>query len=839
MRQRSKSVFVTKEALKEQFEENHHSENDEESSDDASTVDNGSFFQNVTIKTEKSSEYTFSVSETTKLIKLIKAQIPADDTNRYNNRFEKINWEEIKIPGRTPDELKSFFKSLLSKARCYRLLNEIISEIEVSLGSSDVVVGKPKPPPTPVMLYSKDHFNKVKEENPGLNHQKLQEILKRQFEELSVKKRERIQIRHEELKNQYEKQLEIYYQQYPKEQPKSRKPKKKPVSPVELFIVEKREEGTKLNKIELLNEWKKLSMDEKVPYIRESFTYQQNDKDSKYISSKEVDKLKEHYGKPKNFISPFALFSSENAHLVKEGTSFADRSKLFGNLWRELDPKEKDKVGERYLKYKKKYEVLYSEYLNRLPSELVILAENLTALPDTPYNLFLKDVRSKNPTANVKEEWDNLSRTKRVKWILKSFEIQESAKEADYKKLVSYEELTIIYKTLGKPMPHQNVYTMFKSTLADKSSSEGEEHSTSWKNLPKKEKNMYKQNFIEHRNDFKEQFAQYLLRLPEVCRKSEIFNSKIITDFEKNDIFMMMKRLSGDHRFNSVKEELTEDNKRKMESDDEEDEEENEDEDEQTSPQRKKVKKNDSEKTPQQLRKRSLSSDESEDELVSENLNKSGKKNQSEEIKSKKGKKNKRDESFKEVEIEAPKSTKKSKKDKSVVEEEIDEPFQEVEIKISKKGKKNKNEETIKEEEVEQPTNGKKSKERKPVKEEQMESPVKAKRNKKEDSNKKKVEEPVVPATSPFNYYKQKVYRGKPENLKASWAKLPVDKKESIKKKHSELNNKYLNQLKEYLRSLSETEVLEYSRKKMELKASSDEEDDSGSEDESSADDSD
>lgn len=61
MRQRSKSVFVSK-SEKEPFEDNHNSENDETSNDDedssASSSNNDSFLQNVTIKTEKNNDYS-------------------------------------------------------------------------------------------------------------------------------------------------------------------------------------------------------------------------------------------------------------------------------------------------------------------------------------------------------------------------------------------------------------------------------------------------------------------------------------------------------------------------------------------------------------------------------------------------------------------------------------------------------------------------------------------------------------------------------------------------------------------------------------------------------------
>lgn len=37
----------------------------------------------------------FSSDETFDMIKQVKSQIPDKDTNRFNYRFEKINWEEV------------------------------------------------------------------------------------------------------------------------------------------------------------------------------------------------------------------------------------------------------------------------------------------------------------------------------------------------------------------------------------------------------------------------------------------------------------------------------------------------------------------------------------------------------------------------------------------------------------------------------------------------------------------------------------------------------------------------------------------------------------------------
>lgn len=294
-------------------------------------------------------------------------------------------------------------------------------------------------------------------------------------------------------------------------------------------------------------------MEAKIPYIKKSFSYQKIEKDS--LSKKEVERIKEHYGKPKSYKSLYSYFCHENATLAPEGLNCCHRNAFLSKPWKELSPTKKEELQERYVEHKKNYEELYLKYLNRLPIELLPLAEKVTALRDTPYNLFLKDVQSKDLAENVKENWDNLSQTKRVKWILKSFEIQESAKKADYKKLVTNDEMAIIFKTLDKPnKAHQSVISMFKEV------SEGK-NSVKWENLLEKEKQMYRKDFLEHRNDFLEQFAQYLLCLPEICRKSEIIKTETITEDEKS-LFM--------NRFSVKNEEKLKDKKRKVEQEEEE-----------------------------------------------------------------------------------------------------------------------------------------------------------------------------------------------------------------------------------------------------------------------------
>lgn len=458
-------------------------------------------------------------------------------------------------------------------------------------------------------------------------------------------------------------------------------------------------------------------MEEKIPYIRQSFSYQQTEKDKKYITIKEVERIKEHYGKPKNYITPFAYFCHVNSNLIKDDMLFGEKSKFLSKLWKELSPTKKQEFSKKFIEHRKNYEELYSEYLNRLPSELVTLTENLTALRDTPYNLYLKDVRSKDQAANVKENWENLSRTKRVKWILKSFEIQESAATEDYKKLVTNDEMAIIYKTLDKPAAHQSAYSMFRA-IYDKSVSEGK-NPVKWNELSKQERNLHKKKFHENKKGFVEQFAQYLLRLPEVCRKSEIINTKSLTGAEKKEICLLMNKLSGNNvSFNDIL------------GDDESVEEEEEEEEVVEKPP-KKAKKDDKLNTSNskdkfaKTKKRSLTHDVSEDESFSEKQNNSNKKKkvQVEELKEKKSKKDESD--------KKDKKTKKSKKDKSVEEEEIVIPVEESieeEMNTSKKRKKSKKDVSIKEEESSA---------------EEVKVDKKSKKSKKED----KILEPEVPPT--------------------------------------------------------------------------------------------
>lgn len=351
-----------------------------------------------------------------------------------------------------------------------------------------------------------------------------------------------------------------------------------------------------------------------------------------------------------------------------------------------------------------------------------------------------------------------LSRIKRVGWILKSFEIQESAKEADYKKLVSNEEMDIIYETLGKPIVNETVYTMFKDTFSGQSLSNGEDISETWKKLPNNEKNQYEKKFNEHRKDFKEQFSEYLLRLPEACRKSEIFNFNGITDVEKNDIYLMINRISREND-NSANEEMLKDKKRKKKTveDVERDEEEGDD-DEQTSPP-KKAKKADkvditnskdtsSEETSKQLRKRSLSLEESEDESVSENKNRTSKKKKIQPAKDKKITKSKKNTKGKSIEEE-----------NKIQSQIIDELVGDEKIQTQKKTKNSKKDQTVAEENKNNSNKKNQSQMDEPVEEEENETQIKKKITIEDTERssrnitppevtqvtKKKVKEPVIP----------------------------------------------------------------------------------------------
>lgn len=420
-------------------------------------------------------------------------------------------------------------------------------------------------------------------------------------------------------------------------------------------------------------------MDEKIPYIRESFEHQHAD--TKCISEKELKKLNTYFGKPKNYTTTYAYFIGEQTDLKMDGLTFGDRSKKLGAFWKGLNAKEKEEWNAKFLKYKNNYESSYAQYLKRVPTELVNLAENLTALPDTPFNLFHKNVRAKNPTTNSKDEWENLSRTKKVKWILKSFEIQETDGS---KKLVSNDEMAILYKSLGKPVSYTSAYTLFRATHNDKS----ENLDTKWKSLTRVEKAELEDKCIQLSSDFEEHFTQYLLRLPEVCRKVEIANSKILSKaVDKQRMFLMVSSLSGNNQVDGI-EEMFKDNikKQRKRADDSQDE-------EQTSP-KKKAKKS---------------------ELVEEEAERP--------IKTKQSKKPVEEPMEEETEI----PSKPPKKTKKPVEEPIEE---ETEKPKTKKGRKR---EPVEEEEKETPKKDRKSKQKEvsPVKV----SPVK----------KIKVTEPIAP----------------------------------------------------------------------------------------------
>lgn len=254
---------------------------------------------------------------------------------------------------------------------------------------------------------------------------------------------------------------------------------------------------------------------------------------------------------------------------------------------------------------------------------------------------------------------------------MKSFEIQETNGS---KKLVSNDELAILYKTLGKPQAYSSAYNMFRVTHIDKGSSESIE--SKWKNLTRAEKAENEDKYYKLAADFDEQFAQYLLRLPEVCRKSEIANSKILTKaIDKQRMYLTVQRLSGqDHVENQV---MFKDNsnkkQRKRVEEDSQDE-------ERASP-KKKAKKTEVEediekpKKTKQAKKLVEEPMEEETEIPpkTKKIKKTVEEPMEEDIETPmKTKKTKRSDPVEEAEMETPKKDKKKQKDVSPVKKNVE-----------------------------------------------------------------------------------------------------------------------------------------------------------------------
>lgn len=99
------------------------------------------------------------------MISLIHKQIPKTDKISFNRRIVRLNWDKIKIKGRTAIDCKIHFKALLQNVRHFRLLDEILIDMECFI--ENPTAEAIKKPLTSFFLFFQAKREEIKRNNPG------------------------------------------------------------------------------------------------------------------------------------------------------------------------------------------------------------------------------------------------------------------------------------------------------------------------------------------------------------------------------------------------------------------------------------------------------------------------------------------------------------------------------------------------------------------------------------------------------------------------------------------------------------------------------------------------
>lgn len=75
----------------------------------------------------------WSHEEENKLVENVKKVGKDNGKSKYKSRLNKLNWDEVAFGKYSADDCKKHFDLLLKKVRTYRILDEIIGDIQTTL----------------------------------------------------------------------------------------------------------------------------------------------------------------------------------------------------------------------------------------------------------------------------------------------------------------------------------------------------------------------------------------------------------------------------------------------------------------------------------------------------------------------------------------------------------------------------------------------------------------------------------------------------------------------------------------------------------------------------------
>lgn len=316
-------------------------------SEEEEDIPNGQISANVETNNISTSDLAF--------VRALKLCANINDSKSYKQTLSRLKFKENdELKQMDPGELRAKFDGLVKSMGRYRSFYSVVHDMELFLLNPREMKHPEKPtnPLRPHSLYIKELLASGKTPPPNQNIFKWGNEL---YKNLSVHDKSRYIKMHEKMMEKYNRQLEIFYEKYPKERPVSKTATTK-VTPFNLYFEELRSGDSMYKRADAQQQWKNLSVKKKVSYIKKAFQLQQDGAVGIVaISNKDKKLLENHNGKPeKPPSSIYRLYVQENGELV-ENPSFsykvlttADKAKLKAKL-NDVVQKYKEDMN-RYIK---------------------------------------------------------------------------------------------------------------------------------------------------------------------------------------------------------------------------------------------------------------------------------------------------------------------------------------------------------------------------------------------------------------------------------------------------------------------------------------------------------
>lgn len=323
------------------------------------------------------------------LLSQIRKILPKHDNRKAQQRLKTIEWEKVAFGGHSASEVEKVTTDLLKSVRKYRNLSEMLDDLGTAI-MKNITAGKPKNPISAYNFFIKERMTTFKADHPGISTGHALRHLAEQFKALPSKKKRKYEKLAEDNKAEYQIALKKYYEQNPEAAKFAPKPKKlsdtvkgpKATTPYSIFADEKRSEGLKLSKADMLKLWNNIDFDKKMKYIRAAYSSEKSK-----LTKEEKAILDVAEGKPEYVPRTLQEYYIKKYYDKDPGTDVKDWRKAAAAAFKKL-PKVKKLELELELRraqtaYIRKYQDFMDQFPNKIQKdEIVFLRQYMESTMD-------------------------------------------------------------------------------------------------------------------------------------------------------------------------------------------------------------------------------------------------------------------------------------------------------------------------------------------------------------------------------------------------------------------------------------------------------------------------